>query len=160
MTTTGGGQTDENRDASRIVPLPREMVVEDGSTRGESQQPSSSLRRSLSDTSLASPSGDGSLRSISFRSKINSRSFRKSDGGTYALSPSKRNYGAGTPSGPSTLSRKEWIIDLNDIELVETAGGGASDAEASEAVYEGTLAAPSLDERLGNDGEGGSSGRW
>lgn len=101
------------------------MVVEDGS-RGESQQPSSSLRRSLSDTSLASPSGDGSLRSISFRSKINSRSFRKSDDGTYAQSPSKRNYGAGTPSGPSTPSRKEWIIDLNDIELVETMGSGGT----------------------------------
>ena len=77
------------------------MVVEDGS-RGESQP--SLLRRSLSDTSLASPSGDGSLRSISFRSKINSRSFRKSDDGTYAQSPSKRNNGAGPPSDPFSLS--------------------------------------------------------
>ena len=30
---TKGGQTDENRGPSRIVPLPREMVVEDGSTQ-------------------------------------------------------------------------------------------------------------------------------
>lgn len=74
-----------------------------------------SLRRSFSDTSVASQHGFGSpdLKLVSFRSK-NVKLGQQS--------PSRRRNGLSSIG----TTKKEWIIDLKNIDLIKTMGAGGS----------------------------------